>query len=82
MRRKKHRTAHEVEEKFRRDLAEIERTGEVMTFREVTPGGSPHRTVTPQIVGPENVRQFKEMWGVCPTPGCSQVAGHDGPCPR
>lgn len=78
--RRRSRTYDQIEASALRDLEEIERNGETKAFVEVTVGGAPHRRTTPQIVGPENVRSFKKLWGVCPTIGCSKIAGHDGEC--
>jgi hypothetical protein len=48
-------------------------------FREVTVGTSvPSHRVTPRIVSPKGVARFKNMWGVCTSPGCVKIAGHDG----
>ncbi len=50
---------------------------------EVTPGVnlSPYHRVVPRIVGAQNVARFKALWGVCPSVGCNQGAGHPGDCP-
>jgi len=50
--------------------------GEKISPYAVTVGGSTHRTAVPQIE-PSGVADYKRKMGVCMTPGCHKIAGHE-----
>ena len=53
--------------------AEVRDAGEVTV-------GIAYRPVTPRVVGAANVARVKTTLGICRTPGCPQIEGHEGNC--